>query len=192
MANKHEFRPDRTGTGFFSHLHLTAAQRRSILKWGLYAVILLVLSLVQDVILSRFRLFGATTDLVPCAIFLICILEGAQSGSVFALVSSLLYLFSGTAPGTYAMALITALAVLLCVFRQAYLQMGFTACLLCTTVCMAVYELIVFAIGLFLELTIPERILGFAVTAGLSLVIVPILYPVLRLIKSLGGNAWKE
>lgn len=192
MANKNEFRPDRTGTGFFSHLHLTAKQRRSLLKWTLYALILLVLSLVQDVILSRFRLFGATTELVPCAIFLICIMEGTQSGSVFALVSSLFYLFSGTAPGTYAMALITVLAVLLCVFRQAYLQMGFVACLLCTAICMVLYQLSIFAIGLFLELTIPERIIGFGITAGASLLAVPILYPVFRLIKSLGGDTWKE
>ena len=53
MANKNEFRPDRTGTGFFSHLHLTAKQRRSLLKWTLYALIMLVLSLVLNV-------FGST------------------------------------------------------------------------------------------------------------------------------------
>jgi len=192
MANKHEFRPDRTGTGFFSHLYLTAKQRRSLLKWTLYGAVLLVVSLVQDVILSRFRLLGATTELVPCAIFLICLMEGAHTGSVFALVSSLFYLFSGTVPGTYAMAMITALAVLLCVFRQAYLQMGFAACLLCTAVCMVLYELGIFTVGLFLELTIPERIIGFAITAGTSLLAVPILYPVLHLIKSLGGDTWKE
>ena len=72
---------------------------------------LLLISILQDVILCRFRLFGATTDLIPCAIILICIMEGVENGSVFALIASLIYQFSGSAPGMYAMVFITILSV---------------------------------------------------------------------------------
>ena len=101
MAKKQDFKPDKTGNGILSKLYLTAAQRRTILKWTLYAVVLLALSLLQDVVLSKVRLFGATTDLVPCAIILICILEEAHKSAVFTLIASCLFLFSGSAPGTY-------------------------------------------------------------------------------------------
>ena len=153
---------------------------------------LLVLSLLQDVVLCRVQLFGATTELVPVGIFLICILEGAESGSIFALVSSLLYLFSGTAAGPYSMVLITVLAVGVTIFRQAYLQKGLAAAILCAGIAMLAYELLQFVMGLFLGLTIPVRIVGFLITAGLSIIAIPILYPIALSIGTIGGETWKE
>ena len=155
-------------------------------------MVLLVLSLMQDVILCRARLFGATSELVPCAIFLICIVEGTQKGSVFALVSALAYLFSGTAVGAYAMVLITALAVFMSIFRQSYLQKGFAAAMLCTGLAVFAYEIALFAIGVFLGHTYPGRFGGFCITAGLSFLAAPILYPLVQFIASIGGDTWKE
>ena len=97
---KYEFRPDKTGTSLLSKLYLTPKQRLSILRWVLYALLLVVLSVVQDVILSKAHLFGATTDLVPCAIILICVELGAETVALFALIAALLYQFSGPAPGS--------------------------------------------------------------------------------------------
>lgn len=192
MGKKYEFRPDKPRSGLLSKLYLTKLQRRSLLKWCLYGLMLLILSVLQDVIFSRVRLYGASTELVPCGIFLICILEGIHTGSVFALVAALVYLFSGTAPGAYAMVILVVLAVVACVFRQAYLQKSFSSVMLCTAVGMLMYELTVFAMGLFLGLTTPGRILGFCVTAVLSLVAAPVLYPIAVSIGKLGGEAWKE
>lgn len=192
MAKKIEFKPDKPHSGFLSKLHLTQTQRKTLLKWFLYGLVLLVIALLQDVMLSRVRFMGATTDLVPCAVILICIMEGTESGSVFALIASLLYLFSGTAPGNYAMVLLTGLAILLCVFRQAYLQPGFVAALLCTGVALLVYELAVFAIGLFMELTTFARLTGFLLTSGFSILAVPVLYPIFLSIQSIGGKTWKD
>ena len=139
MARKNEFKSDKPHSGFWGKLYLTQKQRKEVLKWSLYGAMLLVLSLLQDVVLCRVQLFGATTELVPVGIFLICILEGAESGSIFALVSSLLYLFSGTAAGPYSMVLITVLAVGVTVFRQAYLQKGLAAAILCAGIAMLAY-----------------------------------------------------
>lgn len=192
MAKNYEFRPDKPQVSWASKLHLTQKQRKSLLKWALYALLLLVLSLLQDVVLSRFRLFGATTDLVPCAIILICILEGSQKGSIFALVSSAFYLFSGSAAGPYCLILITFLAIIVCIFRQGYLQEGFAAAMLCTVFAVVVYEAAVFAIGYVMGLTIPSRIIGFGVTAVLSCLAAPVLYPIILSIASIGGETWKE
>jgi len=192
MAFKKEFKSDKPHSGFWGKLYLTKKQRKELLKWSMYGVLLLVLSLLQDVVLCRFHLLGATTELVPVGIFLICILEGAESGSIFALASSLLYLFSGTAAGPYSMVMITALAVGVTIFRQAYLQKGLAAATLCAGVAMFVYELLQFLMGLFLGLTLPSRLVGFLITASLSVIAIPILYPIALSIGTIGGETWKE
>ena len=99
MANKNEFQPDKKKLGIWDRLHLTRKQRKNLLRWVLHSLALLILSLIQDVILCRYEILGATTDLVPCAIILICLLEGLESSCIFALCASCLYFLSGTAHG---------------------------------------------------------------------------------------------
>ena len=190
MAKKYEFKPDKPISGIWSKLFLTQHQRRSLLKWGLYALLLLILSVLQDVLLCRFRLFGATTELVPCGIFMICLLEGMDNGSGFSLCAACIYLFSGSAAGYYSIAFITILAVLMAAFRQGYLQRGFTTVLLCVAVAMLVYEMLVYCMVLFLGHIQPDNVIGFLMTAALSLPAVPVLYPIFLSIG--GGDSWNE
>ena len=49
---KYEFKPDKNAIGFFHKLYLTKKQRLSILKWSLYALVLLVLSLLLSRMLT--------------------------------------------------------------------------------------------------------------------------------------------
>ena len=101
FLRKEEFREDKPRSGLLSKLYLTQKQRLQLLKWALYALVLVVLSVVQDVLLSRFSIFGTTTELVPCGIFLIVVAEGMETGSVFSLIAACCYLFSGSAAGNY-------------------------------------------------------------------------------------------
>ena len=192
MAKKQEFRPDKPSISLLSRLMLTKKQQKTLFKWVFYGLFLVVLSVVQDVLLSRVRLFGATTELVPCAIFLICLMEGTHTGSVFSLVAGLLYLFSGTAPGPYSMVAIVFFSIGVCIFRQAYLQESLSSVMLCVGIAMLLYVLTNFAFGLFLGLTRFSRIHGFLITAGLSLLFAPVFYPVIKVINTFGGHSWKE
>lgn len=192
MAKRNEFRPDKPRSGFFDKLLLTRLQRRSVLRWGLYTLLLVLLSVLQDVILCRFRIFGATTELVPCGIFLICITEGLEKGSVFSLIASCFYLFSGTPAGNYILVFIPVLAVAVTLFRQSYLRKGFSATMLCTVFAVLVYEMAVFGIGLFFSQTTLGRIGSHLLTGVMTLVAAPILYPVINAISTIGGDAWKE
>ena len=192
MAKKYEFRPDKPKFSLLTYLVLSPTQQRKLLKWSLYAALLVALSVLQDVVLSQVRIFGATTELIPCAIFLICIMEGIDQGSIFALVASLLYLFSGTAPGVYSMVAITFCAVGVCILRQAFLQECFSSAMICTSLAMACYVLVNFIFGLFLGLTIWGRFYGFMITVVLSLLAVPVLYPLCKAIGKIGGQLWKD
>lgn len=192
MAKKQEFRPDSNQKTLMQRLHLTQQQRKSVVKWVLHALLLILLSLLQDVILTHLRIGGATTDLVPCAIFIICVIEGTQAGSVFALVASLLYLFSVNDLGAYAVLFITFLAILVTAFRQGYLRKGFAATMLCTVAALLVYELLLFVFALFLKLTLPGRFFSFLITAGMTMLVAPLIYLPANAINSIGDNAWKE
>ena len=192
MAKKYDFQPDRPYATWLSKLQLTRLQQKQVLKWALYALVLLVLSLIQDVVLCRFRLFGGTSDLVPCGIFLISMLEGTHSGSVFALVSSGFYLFSGSAPGAHVLVLITVLAVVVSALRQTYLHPRFPAMVLCVALAMVLYELAIFGFCMLLGQVTLVRFNSFLVAAFTSLAAVPFVYPIAKAIGRIGGQAWKE
>lgn len=192
MAKKYEFQPDKPYSNWAGKLQLTPLQRKHVLKWALYALLLIVLSVVQDVVLCRWRLFGGTTDLVPCGIFLICMLEGTRRGCIFSLVAALLFLLTGYSPGTHVLVLITVPAVFFTAMRQTYLQPGFPSTLLCTLLAMLAYELGVFAFCLLLGYVTPDRYLSFAVPAMLTVITVPFIYPIAKAIGSIGGELWKE
>ncbi len=192
MAKKNEFRMDPERASGLGRYLLTKKQRQSLLRWSLYSLVLLCSALLQDVLLCRLSYREATTDLVPCMIFMIAVLQDADTGSVFALIASCLYYFSGTAPGPYSIALITAISVMLVILRQAYLRQGFFAVLICAALGMALYEMSVFGFGLFLGYTLPERLSVAALRGALTLIAVPFSYPVLRATLKIGGETWKE
>lgn len=187
-----EFREDSTGTGLLKLLHITRLQRLYLLRWGLYIFVCIMALVFQDVIMSRVKLLGATTDLAPAAILLIAVLEGSEVGSVFALLASIVYHFSGTAPGAYCVGLISVLGLLAALFRQKYWHRSTGSIILCATAAVITYEIGLYAAGLFLGLTRWSRILHFLL-AGIysSLVMIP-LYQLVYRIGLIGGNIWKE
>jgi len=192
FLRKEEFREDKPRSGLLSKLYLTQKQRLQLLKWALYALVLIVLSVVQDVLLSRWRFFGTTTDLVPCGIFLIVVAEGMETGSVFSLIAACCYLFSGSSSGNYTIVIITLLSIGAAFFRQSYLRKGLGASLLCVSLAMVLYQLSIFLVAVFLDLTAFSRITAHLMSAALTLISVPILYPIVGGIYSIGGDAWKE
>ncbi len=190
--HKYEFRPDKPDHGLLHKLYLTKKQRLSLLKWSLFGVLLLALSVAQDVLLCRLRNVGIHTDLVPCAIFLISIYLGTESGCIFALVTAALFQFSGSAPGYYIIAVITFLSLLGAMFRQSYLRKSMSADFLCAGVAFSLYELITFGVALISGITSLSRIGSSVVTFLLTGIAMPALYPLVSLIDRIGGESWKE
>ena len=189
---RQEFRPDKPGVSLWSKLYPTRKQRLAVLKWLMFSLVLVALSVIQDVIFSRGRLMGGTTDLVPCLVFLVCLTEGAENGAVFSLLAALFYQFSGSGPGAYCVVLIPAIAIAGAAFRQNYFQPKFRTALMCLLPEMLVYEGVVFAAGLFLGQARPDRWFVFPLTAVYSMGLAPIAYPVSMAIGKIGGETWKD
>jgi hypothetical protein len=115
-----------------------------------------------------------------------------EDGCVFILAGATLYHFSGVSPGPYTIALLTVIGLVISIFRQAYLRQGFFTLLICLALTMVLYELATFGVGLFLEYTIPSRLSAFCVSGLMTLVVVPLIYPILMSIGKIGGETWKE
>ena len=192
LRRQNEFRPDAPTISLPRLFHLTNLQRRGLLKWSLYALVCIFALLVQDVIMSRFHFFGGTTDLVVTVILLITVIEGVDSGSVFVLAASLIYFFSGSAPGAFAVAMLTIYGIAAALFRQAYWHRNERSILLCAAIALMLYEFSVFTAGLFLELTHFGRLGAFLVTGLLSCLLLLPLYPLIDRIGRIGGIEWKE
>lgn len=189
---KYEFQPDRPRGSLLEKLYLTRKQRFTLLRWLLHSLILLMLSLLQDVILCRMQIFGATTDLVPGAIFTLCVLLGTQRGCVFALVAGALFQFSGAGPGYHAIALIPVLAVGICMLDQVLLRKSVSSDLLCSSLSIFLYEMLIFAIGVATGETALFRI-GSAISTGvMTIACCFALYPLFTAIEKIGGNSWIE
>ena len=190
--NTYEFKPDREQTHILKQLYLTKLQRRQILKWGSYAALCILLLVIQDVMLSQFRLSGATTDLAVCIIFLIGLYEGTENGSLFALIASLVYLFSGNSPGAQCVALLTVGTILLNLFRQMNWHRSGGSILLCTCAGIIFYEMLNFIFGIFTGNTIWARAGVFLLVAIMTCICAFPLYPLVKLISKIGGDTWKE
>lgn len=193
MARKKiEFRPDPTGHNWADKLKLTPLQRKSLLKWALYSAVCVAGLVLQDSMLARLRLFGGCFDVTPALIVLICVLEGSENGSLFTLLASMVYVFSGTGQGYYCIALLTLAALLATAFRQGYLRRGAGSDLICVGGAMVLYEMGVFTAGLLQGLTYRGRWGVFFVTAIISTLAAGAVYALLKYIGTIGGNAWKE
>ena len=193
MARKKiEFRPDPTGHNWADKLKLTPLQRKSLLKWVLYSAVCVAGLVLQDSMLARLRLFGGCFDVTPALIVLICVLEGSENGSLFALLASMVYVFSGTGQGYYCIAMLTLAAVLATAIRQSYLRRGAGSDLICVGGAMMLYEMGVFTAGVLQGLTYRARWGVFFMTAIISTLAAGAVYALLKYIGTIGGNAWKE
>ena len=187
-----DFKPDAKVSTWAKTSRLTALQRLRLLKWSLYAAVIIVSLVVQDVVMSQLNLLGGTTDLAVAVILLITVIEGTEAGSMFVLIASLFYYFSGSAPGAYCIALMTVLGIAAVMFRQLYWHRSKGSIVLCAAIALMGYEMGLFAIGLFEELTLWKHMSAFLLTGLYSCATLLAYYPLIYKIGLIGGNTWKE
>lgn len=187
-----DFKPDVTTATFRKTLRLTKLQQLRLTKWLLYVLTVIGALVLQDVIMSQFSIFGATTDLAVCAIFLITVIEGSEIGSVFVFIASILYYFSGSAPSAYCIGLLTFLGIGATLFRQMFWHRSQGSVVLCSAIAVTAYEIGLFTVGIMSELTRFSRLGSFLLTALFSCAALIPLYALIYKIGMIGGNTWKE
>jgi len=187
-----EFKPDVNPSTFVKTARLSHQQKLLLSKWLLYTALCIFLLVVQDVLMSKLRLFGATTDLAVCAILLVAMLEGVETGSLFLLIASTVYYFTGSAPGPYCIALLTVLGVGAMLLRQMFLHRSKGTIVVCTGITIILYEIGLFIVGLASGLTLFSRLPVFLFVGLYSALALIPLYNSFEKISLIGGTPWKE
>ncbi len=187
-----DFKPDAQVSTWAKTASLTQLQRQRLLKWGLYVCTILLALVVQDVLMSRLTFLGGTTDLAVTVILLITVIEGTEVGSIFVLIASVLYYFSGTAPSAYSIGLMTFLGIAAVMFRQLFWHRSKGSIVLCTAAALMGYELGLFVVGILSELTMWRYLGAFVLTGLYSCASLLLFYPLIYKIGLIGGNTWKE
>lgn len=192
LSKQSEFKPDPRQNSLYGLFHVTQLQKQRMLKWTLYVLTGILLLTIQDVIMSRVSIFGATTDLPVVYILLITVIEGVDVGSLFVLFASTIYYFSGSAPGPYCIGLLCAVGIIATLLRQAYLRRTKASIVICAGIALTIYEMGLFVVGIGLGLTRWDRVFSFLITAGYSFGVMVLLYPLINRIGLIGGTTWKE
>ena len=192
LSKQSEFTPDPRQNSLSGLFHVTQLQKQRMLKWTLYVLTGILLLTIQDVIMSRVSIFGATTDLPVVYILLITVIEGVDVGSLFVLFASTIYYFSGSAPGPYCIGRLCAVGIIATLLRQAYLRRTKASIVICAGIALALYAMGLFVVGIGLGLTRRDRVFSFLITAGYSFGVMVLLYPLINKIGLIGGTTWKE
>ena len=104
LSKQSEFKPDPRQLSLSQLFHLTQLQKQRILKWTLYVLTGILLLTIQDVIMGRVSIFGATADLPAVYILLITVIEGVDVGSLFVLFAPQFTIFPAPRRGLTALA----------------------------------------------------------------------------------------
>ncbi len=187
-----EFKPDSPRVSPLKALRFTQLQRLQLLRWISYIAVCCLCLVVQDSIMSRISILGATTDLAVAAMLLITVIEGSEVGSVFILIASCFYYFSGSAPGPYCVGMLTILGIFATLFRQIVWNRSRTSILLCAGLAAFAYEIGLYIVGMFMGLTSWYRGLRFLTTGALTVLTMVPLYYIIYRIGQIGGHTWKE
>ena len=187
-----DFKPDVQKATWVKTNRLTKLQKLRLTRWLLYVLTVVACLVVQDVIMSQISILGATTDLPACAILLITVIEGTEIGSVFVLIASTLYYFSGNAPTALCIALMTIFGIGATLFRQMYWHRSKGSIVLCGSIALTLYEIGLFVVGIMTGLTHWGRLPSFLLTAFYSCLIMIPLDSLIFKIGLIGGNTWKE
>ena len=187
-----EFKPDAPRVSPLKPLRFTHLQWLQTLRWLGYVGICVLCLVIQDSIMSRVSIFGSTTDLAVAAILLITVIEGSEVGSVFILVSSTIYYFSGSAPGPYCVVLLTIFGMCATLFRQLVWHRSPSSIILCAGLAAMAYEIGLYVVGMFMGLTRWYRGPRFLITGALTVATMIPLYYLIYHIGQIGGYTWKE
>lgn len=187
-----EFKPDNDSISPLKMMHFTQHQQYQLLRWALYIAVCIGCLVVQDTIMSRISILGSTTDLAVGAMLLIAVIEGCDVGSVFILIASCIFYFSGSAPGPYSVGMLSIFGLLATLARQQMWHRSPGSIVFCAGTATMAYEIGLYIAGMFLGLTRWYRFPRFFVTGVLTVAVMIPLYYLIDRIGQIGGRIWKE
>lgn len=135
--------PGKEGLHIFSE-YFSREQATDILRWTLYSILFLLVMLVQTIVLPQIKVTGITLCVVPICLVCISVQEGAERGTLFALIASIIFCLSGISEGPIYIALLSLIAALSGAICDNYYTRSFIPALVLSMMGLTICEGLVF------------------------------------------------
>ncbi len=175
-------------------LRITRNQWRAILKWALYSLSFVCILVIQSVILSRLPVLGAKVNLIPWFVGCVCFIEGPDTGSIFALLTSLTWALSGGDLGFVSILALTFGGMGIGLLVQKVFRQQVFVCMGCCLLLSLCHESAIFALRLYLHtVTMPQYFHILIPSVLLGIPVCPLFFYLSRAIyHTEGGRIWNE
>lgn len=160
---------------------------RSILMWALYAVLFLFTMLLQTVVFGHLRVWGVKLNLLPVAVVCIAMRAGHEGGGLFGLLAALVWQFTGADDGSLALISFTLCGILAGWLCDAVCARRLAVALALSLAALVLHEGAAFLMKFYLESADISLIRWVPLTALLSVLACPVLYPLAKTIGKVGG-----
>lgn len=155
--------------------------RDFFIKWLAYALALLPVWLLEELLFSRYPILGLTPMLLPLAAVAVATLEGASGGTGFALAVGILFdAAQGQVPGAFTL-LLALMGLCSGLLSRYILRQNLVGCFLCSLLTLVAVDALRILLRLVLGVADPAALLTLAgQEILLSLCFVPPVYLLFR------------
>lgn len=159
---------------------------RNVLMWTLYALLFLLVVVLQEVVFGKHRFFGVKLSLIPVAVACICMHVGHEAGAIFALAASLVWCWSGADGGSLGIITLTVAGILSGYLCDAVFARRLIPALGLSLGAVLLHEGALFFLKFYLNEGDISLWRWLPVQAGLSLLACPFLYLLAKAIRKAG------
>lgn len=160
---------------------------KNILMWALYAVLFLLVLVVQTVIFGHTRFFGVKLSLVPVCLACIAMHTGSENGALFGLIAGAFWMLAGADGGVLYILLFPVCGAVAGYLCDRYLNRSLLSAFFMSFLTLAVTQLALFAFRVFLGTTAPAGVVSVLVQIGLSLLAWPPIYWIAWAVRKAGA-----
>lgn len=165
------------------------AKYKNALMWALYAVLFLLVMVVQTVVFGRVRFFNAKLSLIPVVITCVAMYNGAENGGAFALIAGTFWCLSGVDGGGLMLVLCTVCAVCAGYLCDRIFNRNLISSLMMSFASLVICQLTLFALKWYLGQTGGEGWLPLGYQIALSMLACPLLTLAAWAIRKVGDKA---
>ena len=119
-------------------------QLTEFLRWTLYAVLFLAAMLLQTIVFPQIKLTGITLCVVPTCVACVAVREGAERGTLYAILTGVLFCLSGVSEGPLYIVLLALTAALAGAICDNFYTRSFVPALVLSLMGLAICEGLVF------------------------------------------------
>lgn len=161
---------------------------KNTLMWVLYAVLFLFVLLVQTMVFGRTRFFGVKLNLIPVVIVCVSLWAGHEASGLFGLAAGFLWFLTGADDGSLSIVTFTVCGILASWLCANVFPRRFGSALILCLGALLLHEGVFFLLKYYLEEAAFSMALWVPVTAGLSVLSCPVIYPLAKAIGKAGGR----